>query len=124
MPLPLHQIPDQAFMAAGALLIVLGLSFVYKGWQATVMGRCHYWSGFLPFTLISPWFIHIPPKENSLVKTREGLLCHMFIGPLLFLTAVFCLILGFDMVNLKGMGTEAANFILSAGNSSKPTSIT
>ncbi|MCA9803141.1 MAG: hypothetical protein KC777_14320 [Cyanobacteria bacterium HKST-UBA02] len=118
---PLHALPAPALWAIGAVLIVLGLSFCYKGWNATVLGRCHYWSGFLPFTIVSPWFIHLPPSERSLIKVREGILCHVFIGPLFFITAMALLLVGCDLVGLPG--TNTANFVLNAGNSSKPAAI-
>lgn len=117
-------IPGPAWYVIGALFVLLGLSFVYKGWNATVLGRIHYWSGFLPFTLISPWLIHIPPRDvkKSLVKQREGLLCHMFIGPLFFMTAMPFLILGADLLS-NGNGTSFANLVLNAGDKSKPAAI-
>lgn len=124
MSLPLHMIPGPAWYVIGALFVILGLSFVYKGWNATVLGRIHYWSGFLPFTIISPWLIHIPPKDpkKSLVKQREGLFCHMVIGPLFFLTAAPFLVLGSDLIT-NGNGTNFANLVLNAGDKSKPAAI-
>lgn len=117
----LNTLPNWAYTLIGVLLLVLGVSFVYKGWSAAVLGRCYYWSGFLPITLISPWMIHFPPGENSLIKKREGLLCHMLIGPLFFLTAMFCLLFGADFVGLPG--SDTVNFILAGGDRSKPAAI-
>ncbi|MDZ4834971.1 MAG: hypothetical protein SGJ27_14435 [Candidatus Melainabacteria bacterium] len=119
--LPLHSIPQPAWIAIGILLIILGLSFCYKGWNAMVLGRIHYWSGFLPFTIVSPWFIHLPPSERSLIKTKEGLLCHALIGPLFFLTAIPLIVAGLDLTSLGG--TKALNFVLNAGDSSKPEAV-
>ena len=121
MPIPLHNIPQPAWIAIGVLLIVLGLSFCYKAWNATVLGRIHYWSGFLPFTLVSPWFIHLPPGERSLIKTKEGLLCHMMVGPLFFITAIPLLVVGFDLTGLPG--TQTINFIINGGDKSKTAAI-
>ncbi|MBX9669697.1 MAG: hypothetical protein K2X93_18890 [Candidatus Obscuribacterales bacterium] len=118
----LHQIPQPVWLVIGGLLIILGLSFCYKAWNATVLGRAHYWSGFLPFTLVSPWLIHLPPGERSLIKVKEGLLCHMFIGPLFFVTALPCLIVGADLVGLPG--TSSLNFIVNGGDKGKPSAIT
>ncbi|MBZ0187932.1 MAG: hypothetical protein K8F91_16920 [Candidatus Obscuribacterales bacterium] len=117
----LYSLPTPAYWAIGAFLIVIGLSYCYKGWNATVLGRCYYWAGFLPFTLVSPWFIHLPPGKNSLVKVREGILCHVFLGPLFFISAIICLLVGTDMIGLPG--TDTANFILNAGNSGKAPAI-
>lgn len=117
----MQTMPPWAYMAIGVVLLVLGFSYIYKGWAATVLGRCYYWAGFLPLTIISPWLIHFPPGENSLIKKREGLLCHMFIGPLFFLTSMFCLLFGADLVGLPG--TDTANFILAAGQTGKPPAI-
>lgn len=117
----LQTLPPWAYTFIGVMLLLLGGSFIYKGWQGTVLGRCYYWAGFLPFTLISPWLIHLPPSENSLIKKREGLLCHMIIGPLFFLTSMFCLLFGADLVGLPG--SDTANLILAAGDRSKPAAI-
>lgn len=117
----LNSLPQPAWIAIGALLIILGLSFCYKGWIATVLGRAHYWSGFLPFTIVSPWFIHLPPSERSLIKVKEGFVCHAFIGPLFFLTALPLIVAGLDLTGLPG--TKTLNFILNAGDSSKPAAV-
>ncbi len=118
----LSGLPQPAIMAIGALLFALGCSYLYKGWNALILGRCHYWSGFLPFTVISPWLLHFPPKQGSLVKLREGMLCHMVIGPLFFITSFFFLIPGLDMV-AGGAGTKFANLVLNAADSTKPTAM-
>ncbi len=117
------EIPDAGWVFIGIIMIILSLSFMYKGWQGAILGRCWYWAGFLPFTLVSPWFIHIPPKDpaKTLIKRKEGLLCHILIGPLMFCTAVPLLIVGCDLAGLPG--TDTANLILSGGDSSKPSSI-
>src|SRR4029078_7244888 len=91
-------------------------------WIATVLGRVHYWSGFLPFTIVSPWFIHLPPSERSLIKIKEGLVCHALIGPLFFFTAIPLIVAVMDLVGLPG--SVGLNFILNAGDSSKPPAIT
>jgi hypothetical protein len=122
MQYALSQLPTPAWIAIGVLLILLGGSFCYKAWNATVLGRIHYWSGFLPFTLVSPWFIHLPPGERSLIKTKEGLLCHMFVGPLFFLTAIPLLVVGADLTGLPG--TKTINFIVNGGDNGKPPAIT
>lgn len=119
--LPLHSIPQPAWIAIGVFLIILGLSFCYKGWNATVLGRFHYWSGFLPFTIVSPWFIHLPPSERSLIKIKEGISAHAFVGPLFFMTAIPLIVCGMDLTGLSG--TKAINFVLNAGDYGKPPAV-
>ncbi len=118
----IQTIPHPVWWVVGALFLALGLSFVYKGWNATVLGRINYWAGFLPLTIVSPWFIHLPPGKNSLIKQREGLLCHMLIGPLFFLTSAPFLVLGADLLGLQG--TNAVNLIINHGDKSQPPAIT
>jgi len=122
MQYALSQLPPPALIAIGVALIILGGSFCYKAWNAVVLGRIHYWSGFLPFTLVSPWFIHLPPGERSLIKVKQGLLCHMFVGPLFFLTAIPLLVVGFDLCGLPG--TKTINWVVTGGDTSKPAAIT
>lgn len=122
MQYALSQLPTPALIAIGVLLILLGASFCYKAWNAIVLGRIHYWSGFLPFTLVSPWFIHLPPSERSLIKVKEGLICHMFVGPLFFITAIPLLVVGADLTGLPG--TKTINFIVNGGDTGKPAAIT
>ena len=116
MNIPIHQLPLWVWTVLGVLSLALSLSFLYKAWKAVVLGRCHYWDGFLPFTLISPWFIHFKPSNNSLIKTKQGMLCHMLVGPLLFLTALPLLVVGLDLTGLNG--TKYTNWVLNLGNPS------
>lgn len=116
-----NTLPQPAWIAIGVLCIILGFSFLYKGWNAVVLGRIQYWAGFLPLTIISPWFIHLPAKENSLVKNKEGLFNHVIVGPLFFLTAVPLIVLGTDLCGLPG--AASLNFIVNGGDKSKPASI-
>jgi hypothetical protein len=118
----LYPLPDPVWTALGLLVAAIGFSFLYKGWNALVLGRIHYWSGFLPLSLISPFLIHLPAGKNSLVKKKEGLLCHMLVGPLFFLIALPCLVLGADLLGLGG--TRFANLVLNAGNTAKAPAIT
>ncbi|MBS1988921.1 MAG: hypothetical protein JSS86_05940 [Cyanobacteria bacterium SZAS LIN-2] len=107
--------------ALGIVVIVLGLSFIWKGWQAMVLGRFYYWSGFLPATLISPWLIHLPPSKRSLVKQKEGMLAHMVLGPSFMLCSVLFICAGTDLLGLPG--TKTLNVILNGGNQAAPTSV-
>ena len=107
--------------AIGVVVIVLGCSFIYKGWLAMVLGRFYYWSGFLPMTLISPWVIHVPPSKRSLIKTKEGMLAHMVIGPSFMFCAILCICAGADLVGLPG--TKTLNIIVNGGDQARPTAI-
>jgi len=117
----LYPHPDPVWTALGLLAASLGFSFLYKGWNALVLGRIHYWSGLLPLSLLSPFLIHLPTGKNSLIRTKEGLLCHMLVGPLFFLTALPLLVLGADLLGLGGTGF--ANQVLNIGSASKAPAI-
>ncbi|MFN8555011.1 MAG: hypothetical protein U0103_26375 [Candidatus Obscuribacterales bacterium] len=73
---------DQVALVVGILLMVLGVSFIYKAYQAGIQGRLMYWEGFLPFTLISPFLLHLPAGKRSLVKPAEGLWVHAVMAPI------------------------------------------
>ncbi len=105
----------------GLVVIALGLSYIWKGWLAMVLGRNWYWSGFVPITMISPWLIHMPPGKRSLVKTKEGMLAHMVIGPSFMFCAILCICAGTDLVGLPG--TKTLNLVVNGGNQAAPTSI-
>jgi hypothetical protein len=115
-------IPTQLQILVGILLMLVGISFFYKGWQATVKGRMSYWSGFLPFTLISPFILHLPASKNSLVKVTEGLWIHMLMGPLFFIAGILCLGAGADYAGLPG--TNTVNYIIAGGKSGRPAAVT
>lgn len=108
-------------IAIGILVVIVGFSFIWKGWQACVLGRFKYWSGFLPFTLISPWIVHLPQGKRSLIKTKEGMLAHVIIGPSFFLCAVLCICAGADLIGLPG--TKTLNLVINGGDELKPTSV-
>jgi hypothetical protein len=105
----------------GIVMIVLGLSFAWKGWCGCVMGRFYYWTGFLPLTAISPWCIHLPPGKRSLVKTKEGMMAHMFMGPSFFLCSLLLVCAGSDMLGWPG--TTTLNLVLNGMDPNKPTAI-
>jgi hypothetical protein len=107
--------------ALGLVVVVLGFSFAYKGWNACVLGRFNYWSGFLPATLVSPWLIHLPPGKRSLVKKKEGMLAHMVIGPSFMLCAILFICAGTDLVGLPG--TKTLNLVINGGNESARTAV-
>ncbi len=105
----------------GVLVMIVGFSFIWKGWLASVLGRFTYWSGFLPFTIISPWLVHLPQGKRSLIKTKEGMLAHMVMGPSFFLCAVLCICAGADLVGWPG--TKTLNLVINGMDSTKPTSV-
>lgn len=105
----------------GFLVFVLGMSFLYKGWLGCVLGRFTYWAGFLPFTMISPWCTHLPPGKRSLVKTKEGMLAHIFFGPSFFLCGILCLCAGADLMHLPG--TKTLNLVLNGGDTTKTEAV-
>ena len=107
----------------GVILIVLGFSFFYKSWVALIKGRMLYWDGFLPATIVSPWVVHIPPKnlEKSLTKYKEAMWVHVIMGPVFFITAILSLGAGIDMVGLPG--TKMINLAFSGGREGAPPAI-
>lgn len=110
-----------ARIAIGLLILAIGFSFAWKGWTGCVLGRFNYWSGFLPLTMISPWLVHLPKGERSLVKTKEGMLAHVFLGPSFFFCSVLFICAGADMVGLPG--TNTLNSIINGFDSSKPVAV-
>lgn len=121
MNIQIPAMPSHIQVLVGVLLMLAGVSFVYKGWQATVNGKLTYWDGFLPFTIISPFILHLPSGKRSLVKTTEGLWVHLLMGPVFLLTAVFCLSAGGDFVGLPG--TQTVNTIIAGGKAGRPVAI-
>jgi len=109
-------------MLFGLFLIVLGGSFSYKFFMASVLGRLTYWRGFLPLTIISPWFTHLPPGKRTLVKHTQGLWVHILMGPIFLICAALCFSAGADYIGLPG--TETMNYILNGGNITRPTCVT
>lgn len=108
-------------IAVGIFLMVLGCSFFYKACIATVKGRVDYWAGFLPFTILSIFCLHLPKSKNSLVKTSEGLWVHAVMSPLFFVCSLFCLVAGAEYAGLPG--TQVLNIALSGGKFGHPDSV-
>lgn len=102
--------PEQMKMLFGVLLLVLGASFAHKAFISIVQGKCWVWTGFLPITVVSPAFVHIPPGKNSLVKEKQGMWVHMVVGPIMLIATLLSLAAGADLVGLPG--TESANKVL------------
>ncbi len=109
----LDKIPAHLDNVLGFLLIAVGLSFCWKAYQAMVKGKMKYWHGFLPFTFVSPFVMHLPAGKRSLAKETEGLWIHMLMGPVFMLCAILCLAAGADLANLPG--TATLNYVLNGG---------
>jgi hypothetical protein len=109
-------------LAIGMAIILLGLSFAYKTYQASILGKCTYWTGFLPLTVISPWITHLPASsKRSLTKTAQGLWVHMVMGPIFLVCSVLCFAAGAELMGLPGIST--LNYILVGGNSGRAAAV-
>jgi hypothetical protein len=104
------------------LCLALGVSFAWKCIQAVFLGKVTYWSGFLPISLISPLFIHLPPGKNSLIKTTQSWWVHVTAGPIFFLVGLVLIATGADQLGMPG--TDSINDILTLGRSDVPPAIT
>jgi len=111
------QINLQSQIALGVFLLLLGISFAYKAFLAIIRGKMSYWEGFLPFTILSPFTVHLPGTKNSLIKSTEGLWIHMIMGPVFMIASILCLAAGADLAGLPG--TLTVNWILSGGKNSQ-----
>lgn len=114
----------------GILLFALGLSYGYKFFLASFLGKMHYWAGleafgwyFIPMTiLITPLFVHTPPKETNLIKSRTAGWVHLFWGPVFFLLSLMMMVAGADFMGLPG--TKFMNMVLTFGRTDVPPAIT
>lgn len=105
---PLFMLPIMSQPVAlvfGIFLMVLGISFAYKTYSAGIQGRVMYWEGFLPFTLISPFILHIPGGKKSLIKPAEGLWVHAVMAPIFGVLAILCFAAGADYAGLPGVAS-------------------
>ncbi|CAN5340690.1 hypothetical protein BH10CYA1_BH10CYA1_16240 [soil metagenome] len=105
---PLFLIPQMSEPVAlivGIFLMVIGISFGYKAYQAGIQGRVMYWEGFLPFTLISPFLLHLPGGKKSLIKPAEGMWVHAVMAPIFLVLSVLCFAAGADYTGLPGVAT-------------------
>jgi hypothetical protein len=126
--LPLLQ--NTARALAGILLIALGLSFGYKFFTASFLGKVNYWGGlekvhwlFHPITLfVTPFLVHFPPKTTNLIKVRSAGYVHLLWGPVFFLVSLMLMVSGADFLGLPG--TKAMNFVLTCGRPDIPAAIT
>jgi hypothetical protein len=108
-------------IAIGILLIVLGCSFAYKFFLASVLGKISYWQGFLPITIVSPFLTHLPSGEKSLIKKTQGIWVHLLMSPIFLICTVLCFAVGTDLTGLPGIDT--LNWVLNGGDYSKPQAV-
>lgn len=111
---------DLLMPALGVVLMLMGAGYLYKAFIAIVQGRLWYFSGFLPFTIVSPWFVFAPPderKSNSLAKVKDAIWVPIFFGPIFVICSILCLSAGADLANLPG--TSTTNRILTSWTSDK-----
>jgi len=115
--------PNQTLdLALGILIVILGISFSYKFYQASLLGKCTYWTGFLPVTVISPWLTHIPStSKRSLTKTAQGLWVHLLMSPIFLICAILCFAAGSEIMGLPGINT--LNWVLAGGNISRAPAV-
>ncbi len=114
-------ISPQASLAVGIALMLLGASFFYKSAVAVVKGSVLYWAGFLPLTVVSPFFIHLPASKNSMIKRAEGIWVQTVMAPIFVVVGMLCSLSGaeyagypaVDLVNLTLHGGKAGAPILS-----------
>jgi hypothetical protein len=109
----------QASLAVGILLMLLGVSFAYKAGFALIKGSVMYWSGFLPLTVISPFFTHLPASKKSLVKRAEGIWVQTVMAPIFFVLAFLCTIAGAEYAGLPAVDTM--NLALHGGKAGAQT---
>ena len=99
-------------LAIGMLIIILGFSFGYKTYR----------TGFLPFTVVSPWFTHLPASsKKSLTKTAQGLWVHLLMGPIFLVCTVLCFAAGTELMGLPGIKT--LNWVLVGGQEGKASCV-
>jgi hypothetical protein len=115
--------PNQPLdLALGLFVVILGCSFAYKFVVASVLGRCSYWAGFLPITMISPWLVHLPASsKRSLTHQAQGLWVHLIMGPSFLICAILCFAAGTEFMGLPGIST--LNLILAGGNTGRPSAV-
>jgi hypothetical protein len=80
----------------GVILILLGLFYLFRMYQALVKGKVTYWAGWAPVTLISPWICLVNANPKSLVKSKEGMWVHLFM-------AALAICAGLDLIGLPGV---------------------
>jgi hypothetical protein len=116
--------------AWGVILLALGISFIYKFFQAAIFGKLTYWTGidnygitpvwftFKPLArAATPFFCHLPYGKDSLITTIQQIWVHFF-SIFFFAAAVVCVTWGADTLGLPGAST--VNYVLSGGRTDMP----
>ena len=109
----MSSMPDWLVAVLPWLLLLLGASFLYKAVLAIFWGRTRYWHGFIPISIISPVFIHLPASERSPIKTTHQWWVHILLGPLFLFLGLGCFATGADLLGWEG--TKSVNRILTLG---------
>lgn len=104
---------DTVNIAIAVICILLGLSFGYKCLLAAFRGKISYWQGFLPITIVSPFFTHLPAGKRSMIKVAEKWWVHVIFGPIFFLLSLGFLAAGADRLGMPG--SASINWIMTAG---------
>ena len=86
-----------------------------------IKGTVSYWSGFLPFELISPLLLHLPSSKRSLVRTKSAMWVHTLLGPIFFVLAVLFFAAGLDFLGLPGV--RWLNMAFSTGREGGPPAV-
>lgn len=118
------------YLVGGVCLLLLGLSFAYKTYQAGFEGKVRVWTGlenfgmlFTPITIVTPVFTHLPSDEKKgLIVTRQGPWYAMAYAPVFFLLALMFMTAGADQLGLPGSRTM--NMVLTFGRTDVPPAIT
>lgn len=109
----MSSVPDWLVAVLPWLLLLLGASFIYKAVLAIFWGRTRYWHGFVPISIISPLFIHLPASERSPIKTTHQWWVHILLGPIFLFLGLGCLASGADLLGWEG--TKSVNRMLTLG---------
>lgn len=112
-------------LVVGALLVVIGASFVYKSFLASYHGKVRFWTGlenfgmlFVPITWLTPYVIHLPSSDKSLIVERRSLFHHLLYGPFFLVAALMCITSGSDLMGLPG--SKIMNTVLTFGRKTMP----
>jgi len=106
----------------GVVLIFLGCSFACKLYLAGAEGRISYWSGFVPFSIISPFLLHLPAGKHSPVRQVHALWVYFIMAPIFLICSALCLAAGAEYFGLPGVST--LNWIIKCGKDTPPVAIT
>lgn len=114
---------DEAYLNIfiAVMLMILGLSFAYKCYLAAFAGKVWIWPGFLPLTLVSPVFTHLPPNKKSFVKVVQAPWVHIVWGPFFFLASLALTAWGADRLGLPG--SQSINMLLTFGKPDAPKAL-